>query len=99
MKMKKKMGNKNLTVDIYYDEYPRPRFVRLEHVYEVPRVIVTPATSVRTDPTTVAVSVPTSNVPACDTQINTKSLTRGAFICSALFCIGVLSIMIALEEK
>lgn len=99
-------NDNHLKVDIYYDKYPSPKFVGINHVDEVPRVDVAPTTSVLAEPTTVVVSVPAptpaSNVPEGDSQTKTNPfLTGGLLIGSTLICIGigVMCIVIALEEN
>lgn len=99
-------NDNHLKVDIYYDKYPSPKFVGINHVDEVSRVDVAPTTSVIAEPTTVVVSVPApgpaSNVPEGDSQSKTNPfLTGGLLIGSTLICIGigVMCIVIALEEN
>jgi hypothetical protein len=99
-------NDNHLKVDIYYDQYPAPKFVGINHVDEVSRVDVAPTTSVIAEPTTVVVSVPApgpaSNVPEGDSQSKTNPfLTGGLLIGSTLICIGigVMCIVIALEEN
>tara|TARA_B110000483_G_scaffold76847_1_gene95643 strand:- start:23 stop:490 length:468 start_codon:yes stop_codon:yes gene_type:complete len=99
-------NDNHLKVDIYYDKYPAPKFVGINHVDEVSRVDVAPTTSVIAEPTTVVVSVPApgpaSNVPEGDSQTKTNPfLTGGLLIGSTLICIGigVMCIVIALEEN
>lgn len=87
--------NEHLTVDIYYDKYPPPKLVGLNHVDEVSRISAEPRSNV--------VSVQTSNVPVGESQTQTKTSSFGgcALICSMLICIGigVMCIMIALEKN
>lgn len=81
-KMTDNDNDNHLKVDIYYDKYPSPKFVGINHVDEVPRVDVAPTTSVLAEPTTVVVSVPApgpaprpapaSNVPEGDSQTKTN---------------------------
>ena len=114
--MTKKMtdndNDNHLKVDIYYDKYPSPKFVGINHVDEVSRVDVAPTTSVLAEPTTVVVSAPApgpapgpapaSNVPEGDSQTKTNPfLAGGLLIGSTLICIGigVMCIVIALEEN
>ena len=101
-------NDNHLKVDIYYDKYPSPKFVGINHVDEVSRVDVAPTTSVLAQPTTVVVSAPApapapeSNVPEGDSQTKSNPfLTGGLLIASTLICIGigVMCIMIALEEN
>ena len=99
-------NDNHLKVDIYYDKYPAPKFVGINHVDEVPRVDVAPTTSVLAEPTTVVVSVPApgpaSNVPEGDSQTKTNPfLAGGLLIGGTLICIGigVMCIVIALEEN
>ena len=99
-------NDNHLKVDIYYDKYPSPKFVGINHVDEVPRVDVAPTTSVLAVPTTVVVSVPAptpaSHVPEGDSQTKTNPfLAGGLLIGSTLICIGigVMCIVIALEEN
>ena len=99
-------NDNHLKVDIYYDKYPAPKFVGINHVDEVSRVDVAPTTSVIAEPTTVVVSAPApgpaSNVPEGDSQTKTNPfLTGGLLIGSTLICvgIGVMCIVIALEEN
>ena len=114
--MTKKMtdndNDNHLKVDIYYDKYPSPKFVGINHVDEVSRVDVAPTTSVLAEPTTVVVSAPApapapgpapaSNVLEGDSQTKTNPfLAGGLLIGSTLICIGigVMCIVIALEEN
>jgi hypothetical protein len=111
-KMTDNDNDNHLKVDIYYDKYPSPKFVGINHVDEVPRVDVAPTTSVLAEPTTVVVSVPApgpaprpapaSNVPEGDSQTKTNPfLAGGLLIGGTLICIGigVMCIVIALEEN
>jgi len=105
-------NDNHLKVDIYYDQYPAPKFVGINHVDEVSRVDVAPTTSVIAEPTTVVVSAPApgpapgpgpaSNVLEGDSQTKTNPfLAGGLLIGSTLICIGigVMCIVIALEEN
>ena len=99
-------NDNHLKVDIYYDKYPSPKFVGINHVDEVSRVDVAPTTSVLAEPTTVVVSAPApgpaSNVLEGDSQTKTNPfLAGGLLIGSTLICIGigVMCIVIALEEN
>lgn len=99
-------NDNHLKVDIYYDKYPSPKFVGINHVDEVSRVDVAPTTSVIAEPTTVVVSAPApgpaSNVLEGDSQTKTNPfLAGGLLIGSTLICIGigVMCIVIALEEN
>tara|TARA_B100000795_G_C22540727_1_gene338707 strand:+ start:86 stop:595 length:510 start_codon:yes stop_codon:yes gene_type:complete len=98
--MTKKMtdndNDNHLKVDIYYDKYPSPKFVGINHVDEVSRVDVAPTTSVLAEPTTVVVSAPApapaprpapapgpapaSNVLEGDSQTKTNPFLAGGLL-------------------
>ena len=89
-------NDNHLKVDIYYDKYPSPKFVGINHVDEVSRVDVAPTTSVLAEPTTVVVSAPApapaprpapapgpapaSNVLEGDSQTKTNPFLAGGLL-------------------